>query len=101
MALNDKGYSEKRDFFRMMVEAKVSFTVEGSSEKHTGETEDLSATGIMFNTDHNLKVGQTIKVEVMPNTHQLNALKATVDVIRVDVNDKGRFVVAGNMTDVQ
>ncbi|THB72259.1 MAG: PilZ domain-containing protein [Gammaproteobacteria bacterium] len=101
MALNDKGYREKRDFFRMMVEAEVQYTVEGSSEKYIGQTEDLSATGIMFNTDHNLKVGQKIVIEVLPNTNQLNALKATVDIIRVDVNDKGRFVVAGNMSEVQ
>ncbi len=100
MALNDKGYREKRDFFRMMVEAEVQFSVAGSTEKHKGQTEDLSATGIMFNTDHNLKVGQQIEIEVLPNTQQLNALKATVEVIRVDVNDKGKFVVAGNMTNV-
>lgn len=101
MAINDKGYNEKREFFRMMVAAKIKYTAPGSDEKFDGETEDLSATGIMFNTTHNLKVGQQIEIEVLPNTKQLHSLKATVDIIRVDVNADGKFVVAGNMNNVK
>ncbi|THB64675.1 MAG: PilZ domain-containing protein [Gammaproteobacteria bacterium] len=96
-----KGYSEKRDFFRMMVRATVEFQVEGDSRVYTGVTEDLSATGIMFATDCHLKPGQKIVLKVLPDNNQQTPLKADVEIIRVDVNDKKEFVAAGNMSNVE
>ena len=101
MAPYDRKYDEKRDFYRMMVNATVTITVPGSSETYTGETEDLSANGIQFITDSHLKVGQTIQVIVEPVGRKNAPLQGDVDIKRVDVTKEGRFVVAGYMTNVR
>ncbi len=100
MSVYSKSYNEKRNFFRMMVKAKVKFKLPGDDRIYDGVTEDLSAIGILFSSKCHLKTGQQIEIEILPDGDQNESLKATVEIIRVDVGANGQFVAAGNMSEV-
>lgn len=100
MAPYNRSYNEKRDYYRMMVHAKVTVTLPGG-DTIQGITEDLSANGIQFVTDTPLKVGHNIQVLVEPEGKKTEPLKGEVEIKRVDVNSDNKFVVAGYMTNVK
>lgn len=79
---------ENRGFYRMMLDAEAEVLVDG--EKLTGICKDLSATGLALELNHELDMGQVIKVTIKGGTVQ--ALSMEVKVLRVERMDENRLV---------
>lgn len=103
MTNNNQRYSEKRDYYRMMVNTEVKITIPGNDTTYIGRTKDLSATGIQFETDCHLKVGQIVQILLEPvgKNRAHEALRADMQIKRVDVNSTRKFVIAGYLTNVR
>ncbi len=77
-------YQDKRNFFRMMVNAQVQLTLldsEAGREMH-GICQDLSATGMAIELDEPLEVNTEIKVQIESSNNGVPSLDAIAKVIR-------------------
>ena len=77
------GYSEKREFMRLFINAPLSYQIQGQEEWRQGVGKDLSATGMAFVIDHPVTENTLIDVRLKPGTEITPALEATVKVLRV------------------
>ncbi len=94
-------YDEKRSFYRMSVDCHIEFSEEGSSEIHKGDGKNLSATGVKFITERELKEGQEIDVTVHPVIQTVTPLTAKAKVMRVVKDeDNGQYIVGLSLEQV-
>lgn len=95
-------YDEKRDFIRMNAEHALQFKEVGSDKTQQGICCNLSATGIMFTTDHEIPQGVELEVNITPQYSVVSPFDAVVMVIRSRANDaSSRYTVAGRITSIQ
>lgn len=100
MASTSKDYSEKRDFIRMFVNAKVNITDPQSGNTFSGIGINLSGGGAMFTTNEAFEVGQNLTVDISSDQSQLAPLSAKFEVIRVTEDADGSFCIAGSLADI-
>ncbi len=93
-------YSEKRDYLRMQVALDVEFTLAKNQRSGRGTTLNLSSQGILFTTDHAMTPGESATVRVLPVTESTNPLQATAEVLRVELLDDGKFLIACTLQNV-
>ncbi len=91
------GKSDQRGFIRMDIESEISFKIADGSKSFTGKTNDLSATGVAFNTDTVVSVGDTLHLTVKPGTSITPPLEVSVSVIRVEPSKDGGYNVASEI----
>jgi len=99
--MSDHDYDEKRDFVRMSIETKVTYTVKNSDgQTHHGESGNLSATGLSMQTDFALSENDEIDIIMNPNGERLPPFVAEGKVIRViqDENNAELFQVSVTLT---
>ena len=53
-------YANRRDFIRMFVDATVTFRIPGEPECYSGQTSNLSGSGLLFLAPIALQEGQVI-----------------------------------------
>ena len=93
MGINDKPYSEKRDFIRMKIGAPLNAKLAAAEEVIEGLCLDLSGGGLQVETKQHLPVGTEGEVEVSSDHGHSPTLKATVKVVRSTANDAGNYVL--------
>ncbi len=94
-------YDEKRSFYRMSVDCLIEFSAAGSAEKFKGEGKNLSASGVKFITDHELKEGQELDVIVHPVIQTVTPLSAKATVMRVvQDEDNNKYIVGLSLEQV-
>ena len=82
LSRTDQG--EKRDFIRMAVDCDVYYRKdEGAAEKQ-GAGRNLSANGILFESDENYAEGSRLFLRVMPRNSLTPPLEMQVEVVRSD-----------------
>ncbi len=86
---------EKRAFMRMNIESEISFSRSGSNQTYTGQSIDLSASGMRFTTQMPITVGETLAVLVNPGVSITPPLAVTLSVMRVIEDEDGQYDVAG------
>ena len=86
--------SDQRDYRRMSIECKMSFRVGGSHTTYEAQARNISSTGILFTTEHRLKEGDSLVINVTPEQAVVEPLNARAEVIRVDRLSEGGFEVA-------
>ena len=96
----NKDYSEKRDFIRMFVNAKVNITDPVSGATFQGVGQNLSGSGTMFTTTEPFEVGQKLTVDISSEQSQLSPLSAEFNVIRVTEDADGQYTVAGRLENI-
>lgn len=89
----------RRDFLRMEVAARLQFSVADDPTVFEGVSRNLSAGGLLFETERALSVGQELRVRVLPEHQHIPPLTATLRVTRVEPEGAG-FLVAGELLDV-
>lgn len=73
----------------MSVNAELTYNILGDNQTHTGKCKDLSHTGLFFVSEQALTNGQTLEVTIDSKNSNFEPMKATVEVIRVElVSDK-------------
>ncbi len=78
-------HNEKRDFYRMAVNADLTYNIQGETQSYTGKCKDLSHTGLFLETENAITKGQVLEVTIDSNNSQFEPMKATVEVIRVEL----------------
>ena len=87
-------HSEKRDYIRMEVDCDVVYRTEDGSAEKQGRGKNLSATGVLFESEENYPAGTRLVLKVMPRNTITPPLEMTVEVVRVDEAGPGGFLVA-------
>ncbi len=93
MGINDKPYSEKRDFIRMKIGAPLNATLAAASQTIEGLCLDLSGGGLQVETKQPLAVGTEAEVEVSSAHGHNPTLRAKTRVVRATVNEAGDHVL--------
>ena len=92
-----KGHKDKRDYYRMKINADLTFNVQGADEPCKGFCRNLSHTGIQFETAYALSGGQMIEVVLSSKDVRIKPLRALAEVVRVDVIDRTTYQVSGKI----
>jgi hypothetical protein len=82
MSQTDRDYSEKRDFIRMTIEAKVTLHFKGL--EFPGVCRDLSSNGMQIEAKAALAVGDTLNVHLPSPLAHLDPLNVGAEVVRVE-----------------
>lgn len=93
MGINDKPYSEKRDFIRMKIGAPLNAKLAAESQTIEGLCLDLSGGGLQVETKQALAVGTEAEVEVSSDHGHNPTLKAKTRVVRATANEAGDYVL--------
>jgi hypothetical protein len=88
MSQSERDYSEKRDFIRMTVDAKVTLRVDGQSI--AAICRDLSSNGMQVEAQSALRVGEQLQVHLPSEHPSLRDLNADAEVVRSEPAGPGR-----------
>ncbi|AIS18123.1 PilZ domain-containing protein [Pseudomonas rhizosphaerae] len=93
MSHSDRDYSEKRDFIRMTVDAKVDLRV--GDVVVPAVCKDLSSTGMQLEARTQLQVGDQVGVHLPSNHPTLSDLNVQAEVIRVEHSEQDGMQIVG------
>jgi hypothetical protein len=93
MGINDKPYSEKRDFIRMKIGAPLNAKLAAEDNVIEGLCLDLSGGGLQVETKQGLSIGTEVEVEVSSDHGHNPTLKAQAKVARSSTNETGDYVL--------
>lgn len=88
MSTSDRGYSEKRDFIRMRLEAPVTLISEG--RQLPARCIDLSSSGMQVEAEVRLQTGARVRVHIPSEHPELAPLDVEAEVVRVSELGDGR-----------
>ncbi|TGG95951.1 PilZ domain-containing protein [Natronospirillum operosum] len=86
----DRDYSEKRGYMRMNMDAPATLKLADGTQKHC-TCKDLSAIGMLLETDTAIPLDDTLEVHVPAFSNQFSPLDAEVRVTRVDEPEPGLY----------
>ena len=80
------GFSDKRDFYRMMLNSEVVVTVidEEVNSQISATCRDLSATGMALEMVHPIEMGSHVRAKLDSSGSQVEALNVSGKVVRID-----------------
>ncbi|MDH4566617.1 PilZ domain-containing protein [Pseudomonas sp. BN414] len=87
MSLDDRNYSEKRDFIRMQVQSKA--ILEHAGQQFPARCLDLSSSGMQLEVSAELSVGDRVRVLIPSEHSSLKGLEADAEVVRVSEGTMG------------
>ncbi len=93
MGINDKAYSEKRDFIRMKIGAPLNAKIAAESAVIEGLCLDLSGGGLQVEASQALAVGTQVDVEVSSEHGHNPTLKANARVVRAAEAENGAHIL--------
>jgi len=91
MVLEQRAYSEKRNFIRMKINAPVQ--VKAGDESFTARCKDLSGSGILIQTERALALGTAVEIFIEQEGDKLLPFRATGEVVRVDPVNPSGFIL--------
>jgi hypothetical protein len=94
-------FTEKRNYLRMQIEAEIEFQPQGQNKRAAGKSKNLSSAGILFETDHPVKQGDSIDIAVKTASAKYPPLRATASVLRIHPGSSGKIQVACTLSDVK
>ncbi|SFC66380.1 PilZ domain-containing protein [Pseudoalteromonas denitrificans] len=88
-------YEDKRNFFRMMVNAQVQINLldSESGRQLDGVCRDLSATGMSIELDEPLEVNTELKIKVDSTNNGVPSLDAIAKVIRCTSLESQEYLI--------
>lgn len=93
MTVLDRNYSEKRDFIRMPISTVAFIQLDGEPEERECVCRDLSAIGMLLETNFEIKNGTLFSIRLPSTTSGFSSLLAKVEVTRCsDYHDKQYLV---------
>ena len=101
MLVDQSELGEKRDFLRMTVDCKVSFTEVDSGASSEGRALNLSGRGVLFRSDSELKLGSKLELNVIPEGTSAPPLNAVVEVVRVEVLEPGNYEIGAMILEMK
>ena len=96
-----KEFKERRNHFRMTMDAKLTFNIRGNKTSHKGTCKDLSHSGIKLETGKALTIGTVLHVSIDLGNPKFKPMKAELEVIRIEKAKGNRFAVAGKVLGIE
>ena len=90
-------YAEKRDFQRMSLDSSLEYQVLSEDRLYQGNIKNLSATGVLFVTDHSVPLGVNLRIKLSPENNITPPMSAQVKVTRCDKHSDGGYYLAGEI----
>lgn len=87
-------YSEKRDFMRMTMGCPARYRPDGADQTESAVVMNLSADGILLQTEKPVAAEIQLALEVMPGKTITPPLSAYVKVLRCSPDDEGNYTLA-------
>lgn len=90
-----KGYDDKRNFYRMMLNSEVTVTVidDEVNSQLTATCRDLSATGMAFEIEHPLAISTYVRVKVDSASSQVQSLDVSGRVVRIEEESNNCYLI--------
>ncbi|MBU2871504.1 PilZ domain-containing protein [Colwellia sp. E2M01] len=90
-----KGYDDKRDFYRMMLNTEVTVTVidDEVNTTITATCRDLSATGMAVEMEHPLSISTHVRVKVDSAGGQVQPLDVSGRVVRIEEEGANCYLI--------
>ena len=90
-----KGFDDKRDFYRMMLNSEVVVTVidDEVNSQLSATCRDLSATGMAFEIEHPLAISTHVKVRVDSASSHIQALDIRGRVVRIEEESNKCYLI--------
>ena len=98
MGINEKAYSEKRDFIRMKISAPLNAKLSVASDCIEGLCKDLSGGGMQVETSQSLEVGTEVEVEVSSDHGHNPTLRAKAKIVRSAAGENSNYVLGLEIT---
>ena len=97
-----KGYDDKRNFYRMMVNSEVDVTVidEEVNSNFVATCRDLSATGMAFEMEHPLALSTHVRVKVNSASSQVQALDVSGRVVRIEEENSNCYLIGISIEEI-
>jgi hypothetical protein len=90
--MND--FTEKRDFYRMLVDGEVKYRIEGDGQISSGKVKNLSNSGLLMVSDQEISNGTTLTVAIIPGHSITPPLLAEALVMRCETGSGDNFNIA-------
>ena len=84
-----RDYDEKRDFFRVTVDCRLTYRLGTAADEESGQARNLSGRGMMFIAPRELPMDQMVEIRITPESDVTPPLHAMVKVVRVDKQRRG------------
>jgi len=90
-----KGFDDKRNFYRMMLNSEVTVTVidDEVNSQLSATCRDLSATGMAFEIEHPLAISTQVRVKVDSASTQVQSLDVSGRVVRIEEENKHCYLI--------
>jgi len=81
----------------MPINAELTYTIKGEGTAFKGQCKNLSHSGIQFETGKLLEEGAFLELTIDTKSDKFKPMNATVEVLRVDPLEDGRYKVSGKI----
>jgi c-di-GMP-binding flagellar brake protein YcgR len=90
-----KGFDDKRNFYRMMLNSEVLVTVidDEVNSQLSATCRDLSATGMAFEIEHPLALSTHVRVKVDSASSQVQSLDVSGRVVRIEEESTNCYLI--------
>ncbi|AOE85869.1 PilZ domain-containing protein [Pseudomonas sp. TCU-HL1] len=99
MSLDDRNYSEKRDFIRMQVQTKA--ILEHAGRQYPALCLDLSSSGMQVEAEVDAAVGDRVRVLIPSEHSSLKGLEADAEVVRIGESPDSGCILGLNILDIR
>jgi hypothetical protein len=99
VSLDDRNYSEKRDFIRMQVQTKA--ILEHAGQQYPALCLDLSSSGMQLEAGIALAVGDRVRVLIPSDHSALKGLEADAEVVRIGEGNNGSHTLGLAILDLR
>ncbi|MET0379398.1 MAG: PilZ domain-containing protein [Spongiibacteraceae bacterium] len=99
MALDNRAWSEKRNFIRMKINTPVR--VQHSSATFVARCKDLSGSGMLVECEQALPLGSIVELFIDQEGDKRVPFHATAEVARVDPAVDGHFTLGLSITSIK
>lgn len=97
-----KGYDDKRNFYRMMLNSEVLVTVidDEANSQMSATCRDLSATGMAFEIEHPLAISTEVRVKVDSASSQVQPLDVCGRVVRIEEESNNCYLIGISIDEI-
>lgn len=99
MLLDNRAWSEKRNFIRMKINTPVN--IEHASGSFSARCKDLSGSGMLVESERQLPVGTVVELSIDQDGEKRLPFRATAEVARVEAAGTGHFTIGLSITSIQ
>jgi len=99
MVLDNRAWSEKRNFIRMKINTPVN--IEHGTTRIVARCKDLSGSGMLVESEQQLPLGSVVELYIDQEGEKRLPFRATAEVARVEPSSGGSFTLGLSITSIK